>query len=282
MPGRQFLTRIIITHIYDRLDRSPADNHNMTRMVIISLIAILSVGSFTAQAEPYRADNEFIINIPLGWNLRDTTAEYPFHLTDIDRSAELFIFRSTITADETIDNEQMLRVSVEAVIDGVLPEMSAPELRRSAGYLSGDHASFVIDFMAIDSMSGASVYHRLKGILYRMRDDSQTLFTLWAKSSPEDFPYHEPAFDYIMESFEYIGPRQGDVFATDHSRVLWYLLFATGGLAATAIYVGRLRQRRARLKLSRNINFWQCGCGRLNHNTRPTCRRCGHAQEVAV
>lgn len=250
----------------------------MTRSLIISLATILIANSFTAQARPFRVDDEFTLDIPVNWTLADSTGTYPFHLTEIDQAGELFVFRSAISAEETIDDELMLRYSVEAVMDAALPEMADRELIRSAGYLEGDHASFLIDFVAIDSTTEAQVYHRMQGILYRMHDGSQALFTLWAKSSPENFSFLEPAFEAIIESFEYIGPRQKEIFVVDDSRRLWYLLFATGGLAAAAVYIGRLRQQRIKLSYSSNLNFWKCSCARLNHNSRPTCRRCGRAR----
>lgn len=247
--------------------------------IYLLILTLVFVGNSALLAQPFRVDGEFKIGIPDGWSLADSTGDYPYHFVDDTHSAEIFLFRSGIMRDETIDDEVMLEEAVAEVIGGVLPEMTYPKLRRSSGFLEGDHASFVLDFISDDSASGLQIYHRLKGVLYRLPDGSQALFTLWAKTSPNNFPAHEPAIVNLMSSFEFAGERQAKVFPPPTNNRAWYLAFLVAALSGIALYLTRARQRR-RLTFGDDGNFWRCTCGRLNHNSRAQCHRCGYEREA--
>jgi hypothetical protein len=253
-------------------------NRKLSILTVLALLIITLADPSLAQ--PFRVDGEFTVRIPDGWAQADSTGGYPYHFVDNTHMAELYLFRSSILPDETVDDEVMLEEAVAQVIDGVLPEMAIPRLQHSSGFLEGDHASFVLDFISDDSESGLRIYHRLKGVLYRLSDNSQVLFTLWAKTSPDNFRTHEPAIARLMSSFEFAGERQEQVFAPVGQKRGWYLSILVAALSAIALYLTRLRQRRLKASMVNDGNFWRCDCGRLNHLNRASCHRCGHEREM--
>jgi len=244
------------------------------RIIIIFWSVILTLGG-AAQSEHLRLAKEISVGLPMQWGLVSDSSNYPFRFASSDSLAELIVFKSVLPSNEAIQSPDELRGAVESVIEEVLPELADPVLLRSSGYAESDRASFILDFTTADTTQTARFFHRLKGVLYRQSNNSQLLFTLWAKASVDNFPYYEPAIDLIQTEFEFIGSREQTVFAPGFYPRYWLLALAAVFIVGLVYYSARYRSQRFRKSFADTESFWRCECGRLNSRTREKCRRCG-------
>lgn len=214
--------------------------------------------------------------IPLadGWYLAVDSGAYPFQLINTEATAELLIFSSVISGDESIRNEQQLKASVDLVIQDVIMTLPEVKLLSSTGYNDENRVGFALDFISYDEDREVNVLHRLKAVLYQRPDGDQLLFSLWGKAAVTAGPTAINEIRFMQEGFAYRGDYELQIFssATGYD---WYLIGFLFAMLIVMLFVLKRRQRKVLPAFSEEANFWRCSCGRLNHNDSPKCRRCG-------
>jgi len=243
--------------------------------MMLPVLAGTAFGAFADLGE------DCTVPVPPGWALLTETTDFPFHLVADDLGAEVLIFKSDISHNETIDNEADLRKSVEAVLDEVIPDLPQSLLLSSSGYYEQSRAAFVLDFMSTAPPDDMEIHHRLRGVLYRLPDGHQLLFTLWAKAPSGTFQNFEGSISIIQEGFAYRGEHEANVFAAPR-RTYLYPLGAVVLVMGLVLWMRSRKTGRGRLEFEQLDNVWRCECGRLNHEGDGTCRRCGRPQVPRV
>jgi hypothetical protein len=163
-------------------------------------------------------------------------------------------------------------------VDDIVDSLPASRLYTSTGFYDDYRAGFVLEFESLDTLSGLPVRHRLAGIIYRLPDESQLLFTVWGKASETLYPSVKESMAWIQEGLAYRGAYQPQVFA--QVGIAWWPFVLIAVAIAGLIFVHLRRRRRAVEEYRVRVNFWTCECGRLNHNEHETCRRCGRARPI--
>lgn len=221
------------------------------------------------------------IRIPLadGWHLVSDSADYPYQIVRDDQAAEILIFKSIIDAEEAVNSEQELKLSVDKVIDDVILSLPEAQLLTNTGHFDQNRVWFDLDFLSRDDESDTRIRHRLKGILYRHPDGYQLLFSIWAKAAegaPASALYE---MRLMQEEFSYIGDAESRIFGVSNGYD-WYLIGFLFALLIVMLFVFKRRKRLERIAFSDETNFWRCSCGRLNHNDFQNCRRCGRPKQT--
>jgi hypothetical protein len=241
-----------------------------------AFVAIFFILAASAGASGF-ADlaNEARVPVAEGWRLEDDSASYPFRIIKNDQTAELLIFRAVLKADETINNDTQLRLSVDQVIDDVIMSLPEAQLLTNTGHYDQNRVWFDLEFLSFDIESESEIRHRLKGVLYRHPDDYQILFSLWGKVLTEEAAIALPEVRMMQEGFAYTGDAESRIFEVP-AGYDWYLIAFLFALMIVMLFILKRRQLRERIAFSEERNFWRCSCGRLNHNDHQNCRRCGH------
>jgi len=212
--------------------------------------------------------------MPDGWTVGADSAGYPFQVINDDETAELLIFKSAISSDETVSNENELRMAVDLMINDVILTLPEAKLLTNTGYFDNNRASFVVEFSSRDTLVTEWISHRLKGVLYRHPDGHQMLFTLWARAPTKEYTFYKDQLRQMQEGFVYLGESEPDIFgAAPPSR--WYLIATLLLLVAFMVYAFRRKRAGETIAFSDEAHFWRCECGRLNHEQYESCRRCG-------
>jgi hypothetical protein len=218
---------------------------------------------------------EIKVPLPDGWIINDSTsAEYPYQIINSEQSAELLIFKSTLSENDIITTKSELKASVDGVIEEVILDLEDAKLLTNTGYFEDNRVSFVLEFTSLDIASQSTIFHRLKGIIYQHPEGHQILFTLWAKTaeSSKDILTKELAF--MMEEMVYYGEAETEIFVSESSLLKYYGLLFVLLIAVVFLFI-RTRTQIKSEKKSQNYHYWQCECGRQNHNDHKTCHRCG-------
>lgn len=245
----------------------------------IVAVVLLLVGSIGAQtAVPL--GGEVQVPIAQDWTLGSDTAQFPIQIVHQNRYAELIIFKSVLSADQAISNEQDLRTSVKKVVDNVILTLPEAKLLTNIGFYEGYRTGFILEFISTDTSSQITLRHRLEGILYRDSDGRQLLFTLWGKAALDRYPDLARAIKSMQNGFIYTGPYEAEVFAPARTGN-WYLYLILLLMIALLLYTRFRRQRRHKNGADSETNSWTCECGRLNSGNMPTCLRCGHERVAA-
>ncbi len=242
-----------------------------------TLFTLLVIGGavLTSQARPVQPSDDIVLQLPTGWIVTDTPG-YPLRIVNSPPSAEMLIFRSQISPDELVRSAEDLRLSVDAVVEEVILPLPEAKLLTNTGTYDVRSTGFILEFTSLDTELGMTLQHRFKGQIFSHPDGHQMLYTLWARGTVDEWPYIEPTFIEIQESFDYAGPQDDAVFGT--SNWSWQPIYYATALVVVLLLIMVLGRRQARLnqvKFSDNVNVWRCECGRMNHTDVIRCRRCG-------
>ncbi|MBU0984191.1 MAG: hypothetical protein KKA42_10000 [candidate division Zixibacteria bacterium] len=249
------------------------DRLNMKRIALLAAWLLLPV--IAAQASEFvQLAGEVRIPVPDQWILGTDTVNYPFQLVYVNDGAEILVFRNDIEEAERVTDEIALRETVDNIISDIVTSVPDARLLTSTGFNDGFRVGFIVEFRSTDSTSGAALRQRMRGILYLHPDGHQILFTVWSKTTRELYPAVEAAIGMVEDEFTYLGPHEASAFGSNRS---YYWPLATAVLLVIgSVLFFRARRRHGGLPdLPEDSHFWRCGCGRLNHESKPTCRRCG-------
>jgi len=221
---------------------------------------------------------EIKIPLPDNWLVGSDGDEYPFQLVDTNLTSEILIFKSVLKPEEVITNEVELEKAVQKVIEDVILKIPEARLLTNTGYYEQFRTGFVLEFLSIDTVNLVTLQHRFQGLIYRLPEGGQLLFTIWAKSTIDLYPSLEPSIKLIQGEFNYTGPQESNVFLRENSFPIQYIvvIFLILGL----FFLLRLRRsQRNDLSSTGDEKFWRCpDCGRLNPLSVSSCRRCRRTQ----
>jgi len=203
------------------------DNSSMMRFLILSALALWAGTAVANQLVRIAGDVD--IAVPTDWYLATDTAAFPVQLIHRSDSAEVLAFRSDIAKGDLIEDEHDLKKSVDLVINEVISTLPEGLLRVSTGFYDKYRTGFTLEFASVDSLSGIALEHSIKGIIYRLPDDRQVMFTVWGKSAATTWPHVKGAVKRIQDEFAYRGKYESEVFA-DKSMSYWPLLLLAVGL----------------------------------------------------
>lgn len=223
--------------------------------------------------------NEASIPWPDDWYLGSDSLNFPFQLIYHNDSAEIVVYKSQISESEEIRNHLELKDAVDLVASDVIGALHESQLYTSTGYFDTSRASFVLEFKSSDSLSGLPVRHRLAGILYRQPDDGQLLFTIWGKAAEQVYDEVSPAMEFVQSGFAYQGDCADTVFPPSR-RNWWMATLIALGVAGMLLVILRWRHRRPAGPTVK-AHFWTCQCGRANHDSSTSCRRCGRPRPTS-
>ena len=253
------------------------DTISMRYLVILSILMLIAI---PAMAGMVRLGDEVEIPVSEGWEVLGDISSYPFLLMASDKQAELLLFKSTIEQNGSIDNQASLKASVDRVIDSVILTLPEAKMLTSSGYSSGDNVRFILEFTSQDLAENAMVRHRMMGVLYRMEDGNQGLFTLWGRAAFADYPAYEEALVGMQRDFRYVGEHESEVFmASSNNRMLTVGTPILLVIALVALL--HIRQRQKMVKSKRVTAVWVCGCGTENDARETFCQFCGQRSQLS-
>jgi hypothetical protein len=188
--------------------------------------------------------HDLTVDLPPGWIILSDTLAFPVHVVNDDASAQLSVFRSEFQGDRAIRNAGELRGSVQKVIDDVIMTLPDARLLTNTGFDRTDRAGFILEFMSRDTSAQVDLRHRFEGVLYRLENGNQVLFTLWAKVPKDQYAASDLAIRAMQASFEFNGSKDAAVFPPRFSPYLvsMLLMFLAVGLV---FYAYRKRTRSA-------------------------------------
>lgn len=244
------------------------------RHLITSVLLVLVLTSVSYSAELLHIGKDVQLPLPDHWLPGSDTLALPAQLVHDEYPAEVLVFRSEIAEDAVITDETTLRAAVDLVIEDVIMALPEAKLLTSTGFYDGHRAGFVLEFTSVDSIGGRSLRHRLKGFIYRHPDHHQMLFTVWGKSTVDDYPELEESLVFIQDGFEYRGEYTASVFGSP-PRTYWPLFAVALGVIVLFYYMRSRKNKSDPMPLPAESRFWHCSCGRANHEEHEKCRRCG-------
>jgi hypothetical protein len=202
----------------------------------LCLLALL-LSSPTLAEELVRPTDQIILPLAEGWLVGGDSIGFPIELVNEDLTGYFQVYRNTLTKDDAIADGDQLRRAVDDIISDVIMELPNAQVLTNTGYQRDNRVSFVLEFTSDDTANFPTINHRLMGVLYRLPNDNQLLFTLWGKGSSaadvqSDFRFMQAGFRYTGESADY-------PFAQSN-RLRWYL---TGGVGLALILIVFLRRR---------------------------------------
>lgn len=188
--------------------------------------------------------HDLTVDLPPGWLILSDTLAFPAHIVNDGASAQISIFRSEFQGNDAIRNASDLRASVQKVIDEVILTLPDARLLTNTGFDRTDRAGFILEFVSRDTSAQIDLRHRFEGVVYRLENGSQVMFTLWAKAPKDQYAASESAIRAIQASFEFVGPKAAAVFPPRFSPYLvsMLLMFVAVGLL---FYAYRKRARSA-------------------------------------
>ena len=245
---------------------------------LLLLPAILAIGASGLSANDFvLLAGEIQIPLPESWSLVTDSLDFPFQLVHDEEAAEILIFRAEISADEAVTDEIALKKSVDNIIDDVILSLPQAKLLTSSGFYETHRTGFVLEFVSLDTISQTPLWHRLEGVLYRHPDNHQILYTIWGKTTMQEYDDISGAISLVQDGFVYKGKHENEVFAPRQQS--YWLLFLVMMIVVGLFFYFRPKSRSEHLPTSSRVShFWRCECGRLNHRDSITCRRCGRKQ----
>lgn len=182
-------------------------------MLVTRAILILLFLAARGEANQFvRVGGDIVLPVPANWYLASDTAELPAQLVFYNDSAEILVFRSEIAEADMIADENELRKSVDLVVDEVINTLPEGQLRVSSGFYEGFRTGFNLEFASRDSLTWVPLEHTIKGIIYRLPDDRQVLFTVWGKAVAGVYPQVRDAISLVQDGFAYRGEYEHEVF----------------------------------------------------------------------
>ncbi len=210
--------------------------------LIRTIILLLLLCATGAANDLIRAAEQIRIPLPETWLAAGDTIGFPVNLVNEDLTAEFQIFKNELAKEDAITNREQLRATVDGIIEEVIMEMPNAEILTNTGYQDGNSVWFVLEFTSEDMEAGAQINHRLAGVLYRLTDDSQLLFTLWGKAGPEAPSYTSYDFRTMQTGFEYMGETAATPF-TDSSSSYWYLFSVAAIILLLLAWIRRGKEK---------------------------------------
>lgn len=190
-----------------------------TGILACFLTAVPGIVAGVPAAAPDSAFGEFAklgpdveVPLPPGWMLLSDSTGFPAQMIYQNDSAEILFFRSRISGKDMITNESELRTSVDLVVDEVIYSLPEGQLLTTTGFYDGFRTGFTLEFLSIDSITGISLEHSLRGIIYRHSEDYQTLFTVWGKSARSGYADVKGAITIVQDGFAFRGEFENEVF----------------------------------------------------------------------
>lgn len=205
-----------------------------TALMIVAATQIADAAGFATVAGEAR------VPVPDRWVVMGDTIEYPLELLHESGRGELLVFKSPIDAAEAVDNQRQLRTAVDRVVDHVIMELPDARLLTNSGYYETSRTGFVLEFLSTDTIADSTLRHRLKTVIYRLPDESQVMFTLWAKSVESAWADLEPSMQLMQDGFSFFGESQDHVFASSR-RYLWPVLIIALAILATVLLIRKGR-----------------------------------------
>ncbi len=184
--------------------------------------------------------NDLSIDQPYGWMIISDTLTLPVHLVNDGESAQLSVFRSEFSGSSVIRSDADLRISVQRVIDEVILTLPEARLLTSTGYDRTDRAGFILEFVSRDTTARVELRHRFEGVLFRLGNGNQVMYTLWAKVPKDLYAGAEEDFKAMQASFEFNGSKDASVFPPKYSPYMVTLVLV---VLAAGILVFAYRRR---------------------------------------
>ncbi|MFQ5452913.1 MAG: hypothetical protein ACE5D6_01845 [Candidatus Zixiibacteriota bacterium] len=252
----------------------------MRNILLISLILLVTSNKVTANNFINLA-GEFKIPLAQGWQLKSDSIEYPFLIVNDELSGELLIFKSILSAEEAITNNEELKISVDNVIEDVILSLPKAKLITNTGYSDHNRVWFTIEFMSVDTLNKIDMLHLFTGILYRHPDGTQLLFTLWGNTTKASYPVLSESMKFMQNGFIYYGETENEFFIEKSmNNWLWIVLLIL--LLTLTWSLTRRKRKTVQSVYSKNNQSWRCLCGELNPARYQTCQGCGNSDKAKV
>jgi hypothetical protein len=206
----------------------------------LGCLAVLLIALLPRIGHCVSIGHDLFVQLPPGWAVISDTLALPVHLACDLTSTQMSVFRSEFSGSDRMGSQDELKKSVQKVVDEVILTLPDAKLLTSSGFDQQYRAGFVLEFTSTDTAAGLPLRHRFEGLLYRLPDDRQALFTLWAKAPVEYFALADSTIRAIQTSFEYRGPQEAAVFGSNLNP--YVILAALVLIAIALIYYGRSRR----------------------------------------
>lgn len=184
------------------------------------LCLTLMLPTLAFATDPVKVGQELLVPVAENWSVDGSTETFPCRLVRDDESAEILFFRTALEGDNQVNSELELKAAVDTVIANVILDLPGGEVLASTGLAESGWAQFVIDFESFDAVRVITLQHRFVGLLYRIDDGRQHLYTVWAKAPKELFEELRPELRNIQDNVVYTGMRIEPVFAR-RSSMTW-------------------------------------------------------------
>jgi hypothetical protein len=208
---------------------------------ILLTCALLFLFPAMSSAQFVRIAGETEIPVPDNWYLATDTLDFPAQIIYQGDSAEILLFRSILSSEDIVTNQDELKGSVDLVIADVIETLPEGQLHTSTGFFDGYRAGFVLEFGSTDSASGTLIEHRLKGVIYRHPDGHQILFTIWGKCAQSNYTELREAITFVQDGFVYRGEQMDNIFG-ERSMSYWPIVLVA--LALLGLMLLRPRKRK--------------------------------------
>ena len=191
---------------------------------LLCLLALLLSTPSLAE-ELVRPTDQVILPLPESWLAGGDLIGFPIELVNEDLTAEFQIFRNELPKSDAIADGDQLRRAVDDIISDVIMELPNAQLLTNTGYQDDNRVWFVLEFTSGDTVALSMISHRLAGVLYRLPNNDQLLFTLWGKASTTAPAGVQSDFRVMQAGFRYTGAAANYPFAESNS-LQWYLASA--------------------------------------------------------
>ncbi len=220
------------------------------KTIAVLLFSLTASGGAASASTATLLGNEIELVVPDGWLLSGDATQFPFQFLHDDPVGEILIFKSMLEGSDIINDASDLKLSVKKVVDSVILRLPQSQMLTNTGFYETKRTGFTLEFVSFDSTSGVMVRHRFTGMLYRISNDRQALFTVWAKTAMRSYESLAASMASIPESFRYTGKCEESVFPSSGTRAYWYLGLVVGLSAALLLYSRRRYTRTLEVQAS--------------------------------
>lgn len=222
---------------------------------------------------------EIRIPLPENWQVTGDSGQFPFQIINLEQSAELLIYKSLIAKDEKVKHNNELKSSVDFIVKDIIMSMPEAKLLSSTGEIDDNRAIFSLEFISTDTTTTGKIFHRLNGFLYGHPNGDQILFTLWGKAGAANKAILHNEILFMQENFSYYGEADKSPM-TSEENIDWksYLLILI--IIVMILFIFKRYKTSNTVQFSKDSHFWRCSCGRQNHNSHDSCKRCGQKKEI--
>jgi hypothetical protein len=202
-------------------------------------ILVLLFSTNVPADELTRPAEQVQLPLPVSWLAGGDSIGFPIELVNEDLTAEFQVFRNELPKDDAIADGSQLRQAVDDIISDVIMELPDAQLLTNTGYTEDNRVWFVLEFTSDDTAGVSAIKHRLMGVLYRLPNDDQLLFTLWGKASATAPASVQSDFRVMQAGFRYTGA-SADYPFEQSGRLHWYLV---GSVALALILIVSMRRK---------------------------------------